>query len=71
VARLVPIVPIVPAGLNVWQAPQPLETKTAFPFQRLQQQPVSSSARSSVVAWSAPQPSSSDLSPKRSREPRM
>jgi hypothetical protein len=31
VARLGPIVPFVPAGLNVWQEPHPLETNTAFP----------------------------------------
>src|SRR5207245_10497351 len=32
VARLGPIVPLVPAGSKVWQAPQPLEMNTAFPF---------------------------------------
>jgi hypothetical protein len=31
VARLGPIVPLVPAGLNVWQEPEPLEMNTAFP----------------------------------------
>ena len=35
VSRSGPIVPLVPAGLKVWQLPQALARKTDFPFAEL------------------------------------
>ncbi len=47
-SRFGPIGPLVPAALKVWQLPQPLARKTAFPFAAL---PAVGAVAGAVLAW--------------------